>query len=78
MHSTQSIPLPDNRNRSNEAIQNIDDQREKIKVIKGIIYNNITALPYFFSDKIQNTMMTVVGVGAMAYLSSLEQMGGGS
>merc|ERR1712045_607996 len=60
---SQTIPLPENRQRSDEAMQNIDDQRQKIKAIK---------------DKIQNTMMTVVGVGAMAYLSSLEQMGGGS
>lgn len=41
-------------------------------------YNLPIEFLFYLTDKIQNTMMTVVGVGAMAYLSSLEQMGGGS
>ena len=32
---SQTIPLPENRQRSDEAMQNIDDQRQKIKAIKG-------------------------------------------
>merc|ERR1712189_84559 len=60
--SNLSIPLPEVSNKRDDALQNVAEQKQKIKAIK---------------EKIQNGLMTVVGFGVMAYLTTLDSMTGG-
>merc|ERR1719270_2359321 len=55
--SNLSIPLPEVSNKRDDALQNVAEQKQKIKAIK---------------EKIQNGLMTVVGFGVMAYLTTLD------
>jgi len=54
-------PSTDAVNKKEEALRNVADTKQKIREVK---------------EQIQNGLMTVVGVGVMAYLTTLENMGG--
>jgi len=54
-------PSTDAINKKEEALKNVADTKQKIREVK---------------EQIQNGLMTVVGVGVMAYLTTLENMGG--
>lgn len=49
-------------NKKEEALKDVSDNKQKIKEVK---------------EQIQNGLMSVVGFGVMAYLTTLETMGGG-
>merc|ERR1712066_1149319 len=59
--SMLQIPLPEVR--KTEALQNVSEQKQKIRAVK---------------ERVQNGLMTVVGMGVMAYLTTLDSMAGGS
>ena len=70
------IPLPEVRR--TEALDSVSDQKQKIRAVKGDLVPGMITELNIFSDRVQNGLMTVVGMGVMAYLTNLDSLGPGS
>merc|ERR1719189_1688606 len=60
--SSTMLQIPLPEVRRGEALQNVSEQKQKIRAVK---------------ERVQSGLMTVVGMGVMAYLTTLDSMGGG-
>jgi len=60
--SSTMLQIPLPEVRRGESVQNVSEQKQKIRAVK---------------ERVQSGLMTVVGMGVMAYLTTLDSMGGG-
>merc|ERR1719220_2898964 len=60
--SSTMLQIPLPEVRRSEAVQHVSEQKQKIRAVK---------------ERVQSGLMTVVGMGVMAYLTTLDTMGGG-
>ena len=69
------IPLPEVRR--TEALENVSDQRQKIRAVKGdlvpcyLVPCVVNRVKYLL-ERVQSGLMTVVGMGVMAYLTNMD------
>ena len=72
---TDMVGQPNVVTKKEEVLRDLEDKKHQIREAKGLLGELNKKLHFYVSAWIQNGLMTVVGVGVMAYLQTLDSMG---